>query len=111
MRATHDIAAMLKKFAALKQNVHSLAAEVAQAAPKDRDTNVIALVKGTERYVWFYTDEQRTETLRSFGRYASNPDLSFTWYDAAVMSQKVREMKDVSAQAARRDGGGIKPHL
>ena len=24
------------------------------------------------------------------GRYASNPDLSFSWYDAAVLSQKIR---------------------
>jgi hypothetical protein len=24
------------------------------------------------------------------GRFASNPELSFTWYDAAVLSQKVR---------------------
>ena len=68
MRATHDIAAMLKKFAALKQNVHSLAAEVAQAAPKDREMNVIALVKGTERYVWFYTaGTPRIPTCRSPG--------------------------------------------
>jgi hypothetical protein len=27
------------------------------------------------------------------GRYASNPDLSFTWYDAAMLSQKVRADK------------------
>jgi hypothetical protein len=28
--------------------------------------------------------------LRVLGRFASNPELSFTWYDAAVLSQKVR---------------------
>ena len=27
---------------------------------------------------------------RVLGRYASNPDLSFSWYDAAVLSQKIR---------------------
>ena len=25
------------------------------------------------------------------GRYALNPELSFTWYDAAVLSQKIRQ--------------------
>jgi len=25
------------------------------------------------------------------GRLASNPELSFTWYDAAVLSRRVRE--------------------
>jgi hypothetical protein len=56
-----------------------------------QDINVLALVKGAERYIFFYTDEMRAETLRMLGRYASNPELSFTWYDAAVLSQKIRQ--------------------
>ena len=56
-----------------------------------RDINVIALVKGGERYVFLYDDESRAEALRVLGRYASNPDLSFSWYDAAVLGQKVRQ--------------------
>lgn len=55
------------------------------------DINVLALVKGVERYVFLYNDVSRAETLRLLGRYASNPDLSFTWYDAAVLSQKIRQ--------------------
>jgi len=61
------------------------------------ETNVLALVKGSERYVFLYVDSQRTEALRIFGRYASNPELSFTWYDAAVLSQKLREARDIKA--------------
>lgn len=57
----------------------------------DQDINVLALVKGNERYVFLYDDASRAETLRMLGRYASNPELSMTWYDAAVLSQKVRE--------------------
>jgi hypothetical protein len=56
-----------------------------------QDINVLALVKGSERYVFLYDDDSRAETLRTLGRYASNPELSFTWYDAAVLSQKVRQ--------------------
>ena len=56
----------------------------------DQDINVLALVKGKERYVFLYDDASRAETLRTLGRYASNPELSFTWYDAAVLSQKIR---------------------
>ncbi len=55
------------------------------------DINVLALVKGAERYVFLYDDASRAETLRVLGRYASNPELSFTWYDAAVLSQKIRQ--------------------
>jgi hypothetical protein len=62
------------------------------------DINVLALVKGNERYVFLYDDASRAETLRTLGRYASNPELSFTWYDAAVLSQKIRQE---SAQFSR----------
>ena len=55
------------------------------------DINVLALVKGDERYVFLYDDSSRAETLRTLGRYASNSELSFTWYDAAVLSQKIRQ--------------------
>ena len=56
-----------------------------------QDINVLALVKGAERYVFLYDDASRAETLRTLGRFASNPELSFTWYDAAVLSQKIRQ--------------------
>ncbi len=56
-----------------------------------QDINVLALVKGSERYVFLFDDNNRAEALRTLGRYASNPELSFTWYDAAVLSQKIRQ--------------------
>ncbi len=56
-----------------------------------KDINVLALVKGKERYIFLYDDDNRAETLRTLGRYASNQELSFTWYDAAVLSQKIRQ--------------------
>ena len=55
------------------------------------DINVLALIKGKERYIFLYDDSQRAEALRMLGRYASNPELSFSWYDAAVLSQKIRQ--------------------
>jgi len=57
----------------------------------NQDINVLALVKGSERYVFLYDDSSRAETLRTLGRFASSPELSFTWYDAAVLSQKIRQ--------------------
>jgi len=56
-----------------------------------RDINVIALVKGEERYVFLYDDDSRDEAIRAIGRHAANPELNFTWYDAAVLAQKVRQ--------------------
>lgn len=54
------------------------------------DINVTALVKGNERYIFLYDDDRVAETLKVLGRFASHPDLSFTWYDAAVLSQRIR---------------------
>lgn len=58
-----------------------------------QDINVVALVKGDERYLFLFNDDNKSETLRTLGRYASNSELSFSWYDAAVLSQKVRNVK------------------
>ena len=61
-----------------------------------QDINVIALVKGDERYVFLFDDDSRGAALRTLGRYAANPDLSFTWYDAAVLSQRISQEAQVS---------------
>ena len=62
-----------------------------RSATVNDDINVLALIKGKERYVFLYDDSQRAAALRTLGRYASDSGLSFTWYDAAVLSQKVRQ--------------------
>jgi hypothetical protein len=67
-----------------------------------RDINVLALVKGEERYIFLFDDENRSETLRTLGRFASNPELSFTWYDAALLSQKIRRLAPVDKQLKSR---------
>ena len=60
-------------------------------SPVTQDINVLALVKGEERYIFLYDDEHKSEALRTLGRFASNPELSFSWYDAAVLSQRIRQ--------------------
>lgn len=66
-----------------------------------QDINVLALVKGEERYIFLYDDRNRSETLRTLGRFASDPNLSFTWYDAAVLSQKIRQTAQSETASGR----------
>ena len=68
----------------------------------NQDINVLALVKGAERYVFLYDDSSRAETLRVLGRYASNPELSFTWYDAAVLEPEDSPGEPQGRSASRR---------
>ena len=56
------------------------------------DVNRLFLIKGKEEYRFYYRDSDRKEILRTLGRYAGNPALSLSWYDAAVLAQKVRKV-------------------
>lgn len=55
--------------------------------------NVLALVKDGERFVFLYDETSVSTLLQTLGRYAADPELSFSWYDAAVLSQKVRRLQ------------------
>ena len=52
--------------------------------------NVTALCKGAERYILLFDDAHRSEALRQLGRWATNRELAFDWYDAAKASQAIR---------------------
>jgi hypothetical protein len=68
-----------------------------------RGMNVLALVKDSERYVFLYDDESTPELLRTLGKFAADKELTFSWYDAAVLSQKVRRLKrEVEQRTPRR---------
>lgn len=56
--------------------------------------NVLVLIKpDNERYIVLYNEGQDRDALRALGRWASDPELSFTWYDAATLSNRMREGK------------------
>lgn len=55
-----------------------------------RELNVLALIKGNERYVFIYDDDSRQALIDVLRDQAANPGLSFTWFDAAVLTEKAR---------------------
>ena len=57
----------------------------------DQEINVLALVTGEERFIFLFDDMNRDETLRQLARFAADPEIEFSWYDAAMLSQKIRE--------------------
>ena len=52
--------------------------------------NVLCLIKGHERYVILYHDNEQDKAVAAAAGYADNPDLAFTWYDAAVLEDEIR---------------------
>lgn len=65
--------------------------------------NVLALVKGAERYVYVYDDDSRQRLLEAFREHAADPSLSLTWFDAAVLGQKAREQAEQTVASSKRD--------
>ena len=57
--------------------------------------NIIELAqqKGEMTYVFKYTMDKSTELLRQLGKMASDKTNTFTWYDAAIVSQSVNKIR------------------
>jgi hypothetical protein len=68
------------------------------------EVNVLALIKGEERYIYVYDDESRPDLLQAFRHQAAESSLSLTWFDAAVLSRRAREQarKDRTAESRPR---------
>jgi hypothetical protein len=62
------------------------------------DLNVLALIKGNERFVYVYDDGSRDAVIDSLRDQAADPDVSLNWFDAAVLTERARH------QATRSDG-------
>ncbi len=63
-----------------------------------QEVNVLALLKGREHYVFVYDEDSRADLITAFRDQAADPALSFSWFDAAVLTRKARE------QAAQDSG-------
>jgi hypothetical protein len=63
------------------------------------ELSVLALIKGTERYVFVYDDDSRPALIDALRDHAADPSLSYTWFDAAVLTEKAREQAAPSSAA------------
>jgi hypothetical protein len=65
-----------------------------------REFNVLALVKGQERYIYVYDDDSRQPLIEALRDNAADPRLSFSWFDAAVLTEKARQQAGASGGQA-----------
>lgn len=68
----------------------------------ENDLNVLALIKGNEHYIYIYDEPSRPLVIDDFREAAADPDLSFTWFDAMVLTKRAREQ--ASEEAKVMDG-------
>lgn len=57
--------------------------------------HVLVYEVGGEYYVFSFSEHTRREVLRMFGRMAADPNLNFSWRDAAILAKRVRETAEV----------------
>lgn len=62
-----------------------------QLQPPPITTHFLVIVKGTEWYYFFYDDDNRHRICQSLAAAADNPELSFTWQDAARLADIARK--------------------
>jgi hypothetical protein len=66
--------------------------------------NVLALVKGAERFVFVYDDASRDYLIDALRQLAGSIDSNLTWFDAMVLTEKAREQAaDRAAPAEAAD--------
>ena len=64
-----------------------------------REYNVLALIKGDEKYVYVYDDDSRETLIEAFHQHAADPDLALNWFDVVVLTQKAEEQGETAPAA------------
>jgi hypothetical protein len=52
-------------------------------------TNVLALRKTGESFLFFYDAEDAEAMVRTLAKFAADPELNFSWSDAALLARDV----------------------
>lgn len=58
-----------------------------------RELNVLALFKGTERFIFVYDDDSRDDLIDELRHQAADPGVALNWFDAAVLTERVRNQE------------------
>jgi hypothetical protein len=62
-----------------------------------RELNVLALFKGEERFIFVYDDDSQEALIDDLRHKAANPRVSLNWFDAAVLTERVRKPAPLDA--------------
>lgn len=58
------------------------------------DLNLLVMVRADdEKYIFVWRPEYQKDLLMALSRYASNPDLSLTWWDTCALCSRIRQME------------------
>lgn len=52
-----------------------------------------------EKFIFLYAPELYQDVLRQVAQFAADPSINFSWYEAAMLSQKVRAEANHNSQS------------
>ena len=55
-----------------------------------QELNVLALIKGIERFIFVYDEDSKSVLIDDIRDKAADPSVSLNWFDAAVLTERVR---------------------
>ena len=55
-----------------------------------QELNVLALIKGGERFLFVYDDDTKAALIDDIRDKAADPAVALNWFDAAVLTERVR---------------------
>ena len=55
-----------------------------------QELNVLALIKGDERFIFVYDDDSTETLIEDIRNKAADPAVALNWFDAAVLTERVR---------------------
>lgn len=64
------------------------------------ELNVLALFKGTDRFIFVYDDDSRDDLIDDLRHKAADPTVALNWFDAAVLTERVRNPAPAAVQDA-----------
>jgi hypothetical protein len=80
-----------------------VAARSSEGGGVSRELNVLALFKGEERFIFVYDDDSRDALVDDLRHKAADPAVSLNWFDAAVLTERVRNPVETPDVAATED--------
>jgi hypothetical protein len=55
-----------------------------------QELNVLAFIKGEERFIFVYDDDSKDALIDDIRDKAADPAVALNWFDAAVLTERVR---------------------
>jgi hypothetical protein len=55
------------------------------------EVNVLALFKGSEKFIFVYDDASRPAVIDAIRDAAADPRVAVNWFDAAVLTERARQ--------------------